>query len=115
MTSNPFGSKEPGLFGSSIYILCVDSLSLDVITHANDGKLAFRQIKLHPNIMGVFSCIIADQLFLSCRQPFGADFCPSNWETVHQVLEKIATPCSRTILSTRNIDNIWTAAIGISP
>jgi hypothetical protein len=64
---------------------------LDIITHANDVKSAFRQIKLHPDIIGAFSYIIADQLFLSCGQPFGADFCPSNWEIVRQVLEQLAT------------------------
>jgi hypothetical protein len=98
MTSTPFGSKEPCLFGSTkeeiltrIYTLCADNPSLDIITHANDVKSAFRQIKLHPDIMGAFSYIIADQLFLSCGRPFFANFCPSNCEIVRQVLEKLAT------------------------
>jgi hypothetical protein len=64
---------------------------LDIITHTNDIKSAFWQIKLHSDIMGEFSYIIAEQLFLSCGQPFGAKYCPSNWEIVRQVLEKLAT------------------------
>jgi len=89
MTSTRYGSEEPCLFGSvkeavlsRIYSLQADNPTGDIVTHANDVKSAFRQIKLHPNIMGAFSYIIADQLFLSCGQPFGADFCPANWEIV---------------------------------
>ncbi|KAL3779516.1 hypothetical protein HJC23_011152 [Cyclotella cryptica] len=98
MTSTPLGSEEPCLFGTTkdeiltrIYTLRADSPNLDIISHANDVKSAFRQIKLHPDILGAFSYIIADQLFLSCGQPFGADFCPANWEIVRQVLEHLAT------------------------
>ena len=98
MTSTPLGSEEPCLFGTTkdeiltrIYTLRADSPTLDIISHANDVKSAFRQIKLHPDILGAFSYIIADQLFLSCGQPFGADFCPANWEIVRQVLERLAT------------------------
>jgi hypothetical protein len=98
MTSTPLGSEEPCLFGSTkdeiltrIYSLRADSPTLDIVSHANDVKSAFRQIKLHPDILGAFSYIIADQLFLSCGQPFGADFCPANWEIVRQVLEQLAT------------------------
>jgi hypothetical protein len=98
MTWTQQGSEEPCLFGSvkeeilsRIYSLRADNPTADIVTHANDIKSAFRQIKLHPDIMGAFSYIIADQLFLSCGQPFGADFCPANWEVVRQVLEKLAT------------------------
>jgi hypothetical protein len=98
MMSTPSGSEEPCLFGTMkeeiltrIYTLRADSLKTDIVSHANDVKSAFRQVKLHPDIIGAFSYIIADQLFLSCSQPFGADFCPANWETVRQVLEQLAT------------------------
>jgi len=98
MTSTKQGSEEPCLFGSvkeevlsRIYSLRAENPTEDIVTHANDVKSAFRQIKLHPDIMGAFSYIIADQLFLSCGQPFGADFCPANWEIVRQVLEKLST------------------------
>ncbi len=98
MTSTRQGSEEPCLFGSvkeevlaRIYSLRAENPTADVVTHANDVKSAFRQIKLHPDIMGAFSYIISDQLFLSCGQPFGADFCPANWEVVRQVLEKLST------------------------
>jgi hypothetical protein len=98
MTSTQQGSEEPCLFGSikeevlsRIYSLRAENPTTDIVTHANDIDLVFRQIKLHPDIMGAFSYIIVDQLFLSCGQPFGADFCPANWEVVRQVLEKLAT------------------------
>ena len=65
--------------------------AVDIILHSNDIKSAFRQIKLHPDVMGVFSYIIADKQFLSCGQPFGTDFSPANWEVVWQVLEHMAT------------------------
>jgi hypothetical protein len=98
MTSTQQGSEEQCLFGSvkeavlsRIYSLRVDNPTVNIVTHANDVKSAFRQIKLHLDIMGAFSYIIADQLFLSCGQPFGADFCPANWEVDRQVLEKLST------------------------
>jgi hypothetical protein len=98
MTSTQQGSEEPCLFGSvkeeilsRIYSLRAENPTADIVTHANYVKSAFCQIKLHPDVMGAFSYIIADQLFLSCGQPFGADFCPANWEVVRQVLEKLAT------------------------
>jgi hypothetical protein len=77
MTSTPLGSEEPCLFGSvkeailsRIYTLRAHTPGADIITHTNDVKSAFRQIKLHPDIIGTFSYIIADHLFLSCGQPF---------------------------------------------
>jgi hypothetical protein len=67
MTSTPRGSKEPCLFGSikehiltCIYTLCADNLSLDIVTHVNDIKSSFCQIKLHPDIIRAFSYIISD-------------------------------------------------------
>ena len=99
MTSTPLGSEEPCRFSdvmtqvlSRIHSLCCHYGPMkDIVIHANDVKLAFHQIKLHPDIMGAFSYIIADKLFLSCGQPFGMDFSPANWETVRQVLEHLAT------------------------
>jgi hypothetical protein len=99
MTSTPHGSEEPCLFGNVMQRVLhrIYSLrshygpALDIILHANDVKSAFRQVKLHPDIMGAFSYIIADKLFLSCGQPFGTDFSPANWEVVRQVLEHLAT------------------------
>ena len=77
---------------SRIYSLrCQYGPTVDIIIHANDVKSALRQVKLHPDIMGAFSYIIADKLLLSCGQPFGTDFSPLNWEVVHQVLEHLAT------------------------
>ena len=86
MTSTPLGSEEQCLFGDvmsrvlhRIYALrCHYGTSHNILVHANDVKSAFRQLKLHPDIMGAFSYIIADKLFLSCGQPFGTDFSPAN-------------------------------------
>jgi hypothetical protein len=90
MKSTPHRSEEQCLFGdimdhmlSHIYSLrCHYGPLVDIVIHAIDVKSAFRQVKLHPNIMGDFSYIITDTLFLSCRQAFGTDFSPSNWEVV---------------------------------
>ena len=97
MTSTPHGSEEKCLFGNTleqiltrIYNLRVTFPDLDIVVHANDVKSAFRQIKLHPDIMGAFSYIIADKLFLSCGLPFGTDFSPANWEVLRQILEELA-------------------------
>ena len=98
MTSTPFGSEEPCFFGSvkenvrtCIYTFQADSPTMDIVIHANDAKLAFCQIKIHPDILGAFSYSIADKLFLTCGQPFGTDLCPTNQEVIHQVLEELAT------------------------
>lgn len=97
MTSTPHGLEEPCLFGrvqedlyQRIYNLRVTYPDVDVVVHANDVKSAFRQIKLHPDIMGAFSFIIADTLFLACGLPFGTDFSPANWEVVCQLIEVVA-------------------------
>ena len=98
MTSTPQGSKEPCRFGditdsmlSRIYSLCCHyGPTVDIVIHANDVKLAFHHIKLHPDIMGAFSYIIVDKLFLSCGQPFSMDLSPASWAVVRQVLEHLA-------------------------
>jgi hypothetical protein len=99
MTSMPFGSKIPCEFGTvmvhllhRIYSLrCHYGTTVNIVIHANDIKSAFCQVKLHPDVIGAFSYIIADKLFLSCGQPFGTDSSPANWEVVRQVLEHLAT------------------------
>ena len=45
-------------------------------------------MKLHPNIMLVFSIIVASFMFLQAALPFGADSSPQNWEP-GQILIKI--------------------------
>ena len=97
MTSTSGGSEEKCLFGTvreeiftRLYNLRISYPDRDLVIHANDVKSAFRQIKLHPDIMGAFSFIIADQLFLSCGLPFGTDFSPANWEIIRQLLKELA-------------------------
>jgi hypothetical protein len=97
MTSTPLGSEDDCLFGTvrekifqRIYNLRISFPEEDIVLHANDVKSCFRQVKLHPDIMGAFSYIIANQLFLSCGLPFGTDFSPQNWEPLRQILEILA-------------------------
>jgi hypothetical protein len=98
MTSTPFGTEDECLFGSAreqifqrIYNLRITYPQADLIVHANDVKSCFRQVKLHPDIIGAFSYIISDMLYLSCGLPFGTDFSPQNWEPVRRILEILAT------------------------
>jgi hypothetical protein len=48
-------------------------------------------MKLHPDIMGAFSYIITDMLYLSCGLPSWTYFSPANWEVVYQALELLVT------------------------
>ena len=47
-----------------IWNLRITYPSRDIIIHANDVKSCFRQLKHHPDIMGAFSCILGEFLFL---------------------------------------------------
>ncbi len=62
----------------------------DIIIHANDVKSCFRQLKHHPDIMGAFSYILGEFLFLQCGLTFGSDFSPASWEVVRRVAEQLA-------------------------
>ena len=62
----------------------------DIVIHANDVKSCFRQLKHHPDVMGAFSYILGDFLFLQIGQSFGATFSPANWEVVRRVAEQLA-------------------------
>jgi len=62
----------------------------DIVTHANDVKSCFKQMKLHPDIMPAFSIMVADFMYLQPALPFGADFSPQNWEPVRRVIEILA-------------------------
>ena len=97
MTSTHLGVEDDCLFGdvreriwTRTYNLRVTYPCRDIIVHANDVKSCFRQLKLHPDSMGAFSYLIANQLFLSCGLPFGTDFSPQNWEPLRRILERLA-------------------------
>ena len=60
------------------------------VLHAKDVKSCFRQLKHHPDVMGAFSYILGDYLFLQCGQSFGSVFSPANWEIVRRVAEQLA-------------------------
>jgi hypothetical protein len=47
-------------------------------------------MKHHPDVMGAFSFIIADLLYLSCGLTFGSDFSPSTWEVPRRIAEQLA-------------------------
>ena len=97
MTSTHLGVEDECLFGTvreriwmRAYNLRITYPSTEIIVHANDVKSCFRQLKLHPDCMGAFSYLIANQLFLSCGLPFGTDFSPQNWEPLRRILERLA-------------------------
>jgi hypothetical protein len=66
-SSNRYTTYTSHLYPSTYIHHCI---------HANDVKSCFRQVKLHPDIMGAFSYIIADMLYLLCGLLFGTDFSP---------------------------------------
>lgn len=97
MTSTRLGTEEECTFGDvreriykRLYNLRITYPEHDLVIHANDVKSAFRQLKLHPDIVGAFSFIISQRLFLSCGLPFGTDFSPANWEVIRRLLEAVA-------------------------
>ncbi|KAL7539229.1 hypothetical protein ACHAWF_006339, partial [Thalassiosira exigua] len=62
-----------------------------IITHANDVKSCFQQLKHHPDVMGACSYILGHYLFLQCGLRFGSDFSPANWEVLRRIAEQLAT------------------------
>jgi hypothetical protein len=62
----------------------------DIVFHANDVKSCFRQLKHHPDCMGLFSFIIDDLLYLQCGLTFGSDFSPASWEVTRRIIEILA-------------------------
>ena len=97
MTSTKLGTELDCLYGDTfvtllerIWDLRVTYPSTDIVTHANDVKSCFKQVKLHPDIMPAFSIIVADFMYLQTALPFGTDFSPQNWEPVRRLVEVLA-------------------------
>ena len=97
MTSTHLGVELECDYGSiltrllvHIWNLRITHPSRDIILHANDVKSCFRQMKHHPDVMGAFSYIISDILFLSCGLTMGSDFSPQTWEVPRRMAEQIA-------------------------
>ena len=97
MTSTAEGTELDCKFGevkrdllTRIWNLRISYPTDDIILHANDVKSCFRQLKHHPNVMGAFSFIIGDILFLQCGLTFGSDFSPANWEVIRRIAEQLA-------------------------
>ena len=97
MTSTASGTELDCQFGDAklrllirIWNLRITYPWLDIVLHANDVKSCFRQLKHHPDVMGAFSYILGDFLFLQCGLTFGSDFSPANWEVVRRIAEQLA-------------------------
>lgn len=73
-----------------IWNLRITYPKLDIALHANDVKSCFRQLKHHPDVMGAFSYILGEYLFLQCALAFGSDFSPASWEVVRRIAEQLA-------------------------
>ena len=97
MTSTSQGSEMDCLYGDTlitllerIWDLRISYPTTEIVTHANDVKSCFKQMKLHPDIMPAFSIMVADYLYLQSALPFGTDFSPQNWEPVRRIIEVLA-------------------------
>ena len=97
MTSTAEGVELPCGFGTvklrllqRIWNLRISHPNLDIITHANDIRSCFRQMKNNADVMGAFSYIIDKVLFLQCGLCFGADFSPACWEVCRRIIEILA-------------------------
>jgi hypothetical protein len=97
MTSTDEGTELDCDFGSvlsnllqRIWNLRITYPDRDIVIHANDVKSCFRQLKHHPDVMGAFSYILGDYLFLQCGLTFGSDFSPASWEVIRRIAEQLA-------------------------
>ena len=98
MTSTHLGTEMDCLYGDTfvsllerIWDLRITYPNTEIVTHANDVKSCFKQMKLHPDVMPAFSILIAEFLYLQSALPFGTDFLPQNWEPVRRLIEVLAT------------------------
>jgi hypothetical protein len=124
MTTTKQGTELACLFGDVKTKILVRAWNLritfpdkDIIIHANDVKSCFRQLKHHPNVMGAFSFIIGDILFLQCGLTFGSDFSPANWEVLRRIAEQLAeklfSDSSLPIKHRKYLDRlIWDVSLG---
>ena len=97
MTSTSQGTEMTCLYGDTfvsllerVWDLRITYPTLDIVTHANDVKSCFKQMKLHLDIMPAFLIIVADFLYLQSALPFGTDFSPQNWEPVRRLVEVLS-------------------------
>ena len=84
-----FGTAKTRLY-RKIYNLRITHPTLDIIIHANDVNSCFRQLKHHPDCLGLFSFINDDLLYLQCGLTFGSDFSPASWEVLRRIIEIVA-------------------------
>jgi len=98
MTSTPFGSELECRYGDvlprlykRIWNLRISYPNNDLVLHCNDVKSCFRQIKHHPDIVGAFSFIVFQHVWIQIGCTFGSDFSPANWEGIRRTIEQLAT------------------------
>jgi hypothetical protein len=91
------GDELQCLFGDSFTKILVRIWNLrisypyhDIVLHASDVKSCFRQLKHHPDVVGAFSYIIADILYVPCGLTFGSDFSPATWEVCRRMAEQMS-------------------------
>ena len=104
-----FGQVKSKLY-KRIYNLHITHAMLDIIIHTNDVKSCFRQLKHHPDYMGLFSFIIDDLLYLQCGLTFGSDFSPASWEVIRRIIKVLAEylfkDCRRCVKHRNHLDRM---------
>ena len=84
-----FGDVKKRLY-TRLWNLRIAYPLLNIIIHANDVKSGFCQLKHHPDVVGAFSYILDDILYLQMALSFGSDFSPANWEVIRRLAEILA-------------------------
>lgn len=97
MTSTPFGSELECRYGDvlprlfrRLWNLRITYPNRDIVFHCNDVKSCFRQIKHHPDVVGAFSFVVFQHVWVQIGCTFGSDFSPANWEGIRRTIEQLA-------------------------
>ena len=97
MTSTHLGVEMDCAYGSvyrrifrRLYNLRISYPDDDLVIHANDIKSCFRQLPHHPDVVGAFSYVLFEHMWVQVRLTFGSDFSPQSWEPCRRVLEQLA-------------------------
>eukprot|EP00984_Skeletonema_dohrnii_P026854 scaffold16255_cov75-Skeletonema_dohrnii-CCMP3373.AAC.2 len=97
MTSTPFGSELECRYGDvlsrlfrRLWNLRITYPDKDIVYHCNDVKSCFRQIDHHPDVVGAFSFVVFQHVWIQIGCTFGSDFSPANWEGIRRTIEQLA-------------------------
>ncbi len=74
-----------------LWNLCIFFLNQDIAMHANNVKSYFHQLKHRPDVIGAFSVIIGELLFLQCELTCSSNFSQAGWEPIRCIAEQLAT------------------------